>query len=138
MSHPLPALEGKERKRSPGSRLTLYELASVQLRKRMYAQAASPPCTWPWKALSRCSPIAPAQALHARTLWASHLAAQNNFKYGHPSLQGACRPSLIMPVALITWHALERQANRHEARQAYQQLLFSTPATKQRHTTQTA
>lgn len=116
--------KGKEASQDPA---TLYELASVQLRKRMYAQAVASLQL----ALKRSAGEPDeAQALMQNALGFS-LAAQNNFSTATRHYKAALQAKPDYPVALNNLgYALERQSKPDEARQAYQQALVLDPGNK--------
>ena len=94
----------------------LYELASVQLRKRLYNQAADN-----LKQASKCSAGEPpeAQALIENALGFA-LAAQNNYSAAIKHYRTALRAKADYPVALNNLaFALEKQQKPEEAKETY-------------------
>lgn len=122
----LARLEGKGKDASQDP-ATLYELASVQLRKRLYAQAVDSLQL----ALKRSAGEPDeAQALMQNALGFS-LAAQNNFTTATRHYKAALQAKPDYPVALNNLgYALERQSKPEEARQAYRQALVLDPGNK--------
>ena len=106
---------------------TLYELASVQLRKRLYPQAVESLQL----ALKRSSgEPQEAQALMQNALGFS-LAAQKSYTTAIRHYKAALQAKADYPVALNNLgYALERQGKPEEARQAYQQALSLEPGNK--------
>jgi tetratricopeptide (TPR) repeat protein len=107
---------------SPADAASLYELASVQLRKRLYGQAVDN--------LKRALKLAEAnkepseaQALIQNALGFG-LAAQNNYKSAVRHYRSALAAKPDYPVALNNLaYALEKQNKLDEAEEAYQQVL---------------
>jgi tetratricopeptide (TPR) repeat protein len=98
----------------------LYELASVQLRKRLYSQAADNLK----QALKRAGnePLE-AQALIENALGFA-LAAQNNYAAAVRHYRAALKAKADYPVALNNLaFALEKQQKQEEAREAYTKVL---------------
>lgn len=107
---------------APGDAATLYELASVQLRKRLYGQAVDN--------LKRALKLAEAnnEPSEARALIQNALgfglAAQNNYKAAVRHYRAALAAKAEYPVALNNLaFALEKQGKLDEAQEAYQQSL---------------
>lgn len=107
---------------APGNAATLYELASVQLRKRLYGQAVDN--------LKRALKLAEAnnEPSEARALIQNALgfglAAQNNYKAAVRHYRAALAAKAEYPVALNNLaFALEKQGKLDEAQEAYQQSL---------------
>ena len=106
----------------PSDAATLYELGSVQLRKRLYGQAAESLKQAMKKAEAAKEP-AEAQAVIENALGFA-LAAQNNYKSAirHYRLALAAKPAY--PVALNNLaYALEKQLKLEEAKEAYEQVM---------------
>ncbi|MCT0199130.1 tetratricopeptide repeat protein [Synechococcus sp. CS-1325] len=105
----------------------LYELGSVQLRKRLYAQAVNSLQL----ALKRSSgEPQEAQALIQNALGFS-LAAQNNHTAAIRHYKAALQAKSDYPVALNNLgYAFERLSKPEEARQAYEQALSLDPGNK--------
>ncbi|MBC1260336.1 tetratricopeptide repeat protein [Synechococcus sp. BSF8S] len=106
---------------------TLYELASVQLRKRLYDQAVDS-----LKLALKRSDGEPgeARALMQNALGFA-LAAQGNHAAAIRHYKLALQAKADYPVALNNLgYALERQALHEEARQAYNQALALDPSNK--------
>lgn len=107
---------------SPGDAASLYELASVQLRKRLYGQAVDN--------LKRALKLAEAnrdpseaQALIQNALGFG-LAAQNNYKAAVRHYRAALAAKADYPVALNNLaFALEKQSKLDEAQQTYREVL---------------
>ena len=98
----------------------LYELASVQLRKRLYDQAVDN-----LKLASKCSAGEPAeaQALIENALGFA-LAAQNNYSAAIKHYRAALRAKADYPVALNNLaYALEKQQKPEEAKENYMKVL---------------
>ena len=98
----------------------LYELASVQLRKRLYGQAVDN-----LKLASKCSTGEPAeaQALIENALGFA-LAAQSNYSAAIKHYRAALRAKPDYPVALNNLaYALEKQQKPEEARENYLKVL---------------
>ncbi len=120
----LARLEGKGRSQDPA---TLYELASVQLRKRLYGQAVDS-----LKLALKRSEEEPgeARALIQNALGFA-LAAQNNYASAIRHYRSALQAKADYPVALNNLgYALERQGKPDEAREAYGRALALEPANK--------
>lgn len=106
----------------PCDAATLYELGSVQLRKRLYGQAAES-LKQALKRAEAAKEPAEAQAVIENALGFA-LAAQNNFKSAirHYRLALAAKPAY--PVALNNLaYALEKQLKLEEAKQTYEQVM---------------
>lgn len=106
----------------PSDAATLYELGSVQLRKRLYGQAAESLKQALKKAEAAKEP-AEAQAVIENALGFA-LAAQNNYKSAirHYRLALAAKPAY--PVALNNLaYALEKQLKLEEAKETYEQVM---------------
>jgi Flp pilus assembly protein TadD len=108
---------------------SLYELASVQLRKRLYGQA-----TDTLKAALRqsesegCPPEAVALMENAMGF---ALAAQNKYPAAIRHYRAALKAQPTYPVALNNLaFALEKQGKEEEARQSYNQVLALDPGNK--------
>ncbi len=107
---------------SPGDAASLYELASVQLRKRLYGQAVDN--------LKRALKLAQAnqdpseaKALIENALGFG-LAAQNNYKAAVRHYRSALAAKPDYPVALNNLaYALEKQSKLEEAQEVYRQAL---------------
>jgi len=107
----------------------LYELASVQLRKRLYGQALDTLKLAAKRADSDAEP-AEARALIQNALGFA-LAAQNKFKAAIPHYRKALQAKPDYPVALNNLaFALEKQFKTDEAREAYEQTLSLDPENK--------
>ncbi len=107
---------------SPRNASTLYELASVQLRKRLYGQAQGN--------LKQALKLADAENVpaEARALMENALgftlAAQNNYSSAIRHYRAALRAKADYPVALNNLaFALEKQSKPDEARALYEQVL---------------
>jgi Flp pilus assembly protein TadD len=107
---------------SPSDAASLYELASVQLRKRLYGQAVDN--------LKRALKLAQANQdpSEARALIENALgfglAAQNNYKAAVRHYRSALAAKPDYPVALNNLaYALEKQTKLEEAKEAYTQVL---------------
>jgi tetratricopeptide (TPR) repeat protein len=108
--------------RSPNDAASLYELASVQLRKRLYGQAVDN--------LKRALKLAQAnqdpseaKALIENALGFG-LAAQNNYKAAVRHYRSALAAKPDYPVALNNLaYALEKQSKLEEAQEVYRQAL---------------
>jgi tetratricopeptide (TPR) repeat protein len=114
---------------SPGDAASLYELASVQLRKRLYGQAVDN--------LKRALKLAEAndEPSEARALIQNALgfglAAQNNYKAAVRHYRAALAAKADYPVAINNLaFALEKQGKREEAQAAYQQVLAQDGSNK--------
>ncbi len=122
----LAKLEIKVKEDSKDS-ATLYELASVQLRKRLYDQAVDT-----LKLALKRSDGEPgeARALMQNALGFA-LAAQGNHAAAIRHYKSALQAKADYPVALNNLgYALERQSLPEEARQAYSQALALDPGNK--------
>ena len=109
-----------ETRQGARSAADLYELGSVQLRKRLYNQAADT-----LKQASRRSSEEPAeaQALIENALGFA-LAAQNNYSGAIRHYRAALRAKADYPVALNNLaFALEKQQKADEARATYEKVL---------------
>lgn len=108
---------------------SLYELASVQLRKRLYGQAIDT-----LKAALKQSDQegAPAEALALmENAMGFALAAQNKYPAAIRHYRAAIKAKPDYPVALNNLaFALEKQAKSEEARQTYSQVLELDPDNK--------
>jgi Flp pilus assembly protein TadD len=114
-------------KDDPKDSATLYELASVQLRKRLYDQAVDT-----LKLALKRSDGEPgeARALIQNALGFA-LAAQGNHAAATRHYKSALQAKADYPVALNNLgYALERQSLTEEARQAYNQALILDPVNK--------
>lgn len=114
-------------KDDPKDSATLYELASVQLRKRLYDQAVDT-----LKLALKRSEGEPgeARALIQNALGFA-LAAQGNHAAAIRHYRSALQAKADYPVALNNLgYALERQSLNEEARQAYNQSLVLDPTNK--------
>jgi Flp pilus assembly protein TadD len=123
----LSRLESEGKKGAQQDPAVLYELASVQLRKRLYAQAVDSLQL----ALKRSSgePLE-AQALIQNALGFS-LAAQSNHAAAIRHYKAALQAKADYPVALNNLgYAYERLSKPEEARQAYEQALALEPGNK--------
>ena len=115
-----------ERPNDPG---TLYELASVQLRKRLYAEAADT-LKQALKAAERDPIPDEAKALMENALGFT-LAAQNKYPVAIRHYRAALRAKPEYPVALNNLaFALEKQLKPDEARSTYEQALKLEPDNK--------
>jgi tetratricopeptide (TPR) repeat protein len=120
--------EGKDGTR-PHDSASLYELASVQLRKRLYGQASDNLKQALRKAEGEKAP-AEARALIENALGFSR-AAQNNYASAIRHYRSAIRAKGDYPVALNNLaFALDKQGKPEEARTTYQQVLDLDPANK--------
>ena len=98
----------------------LYELGSVQLRKRLYNQAAD---SLKRALKASASEPAEAQALIENALGFA-LAAQNNYSGAIRHYRSALRSKADYPVALNNLaYALEKQQKPEEARETYAKVL---------------
>jgi tetratricopeptide (TPR) repeat protein len=124
----LARLEGKgDAKASDASEL--YELASVQLRKRLYGQALDNLKLAAKRAEADQEP-AEARALIQNALGFS-LAAQNNYKAALKHYRQALEAKPDYPVALNNLaFALEKQQKLEEAQSTYQKVLSLDAANK--------
>lgn len=108
---------------------SLYELASVQLRKRLYGQA-----TDTLKAALKQSEVekAPAEALALmENAMGFALAAQSKYPAAIRHYRSAIKAKSDYPVALNNLaFALEKQSKLEEARQTYNQVLGLDPSNK--------
>ncbi len=108
---------------------TLYELGSVQLRKRLYGQALDTLKQALKQAEAEGSPEE-ARALITNAIGFS-LAAQGNYKTAIRHYQAALRAKPEYPVALNNLaFALEKQQKLEEAREAYNQALALDPGNR--------
>ncbi len=115
-----------ERPSDPG---TLYELASVQLRKRLYAEAADT-LKQALKAADREPIPNEARALMENALGFT-LAAQSKYPMAIRHYRSALRAKPDYPVALNNLaFALEKQLKPEEARATYEQALQLEPENK--------
>ncbi|MEB3184886.1 MAG: tetratricopeptide repeat protein [Cyanobacteriota bacterium] len=106
----------------PGDAAGLYELASVQLRKRLYGQALDNLKLAARRAESAGEPPE-ARALIQNALGFS-LAAQNNYKSAIKHYRLALEAKPDYPVALNNLaFALEKQQKLEEAQRTYEQVL---------------
>jgi tetratricopeptide (TPR) repeat protein len=106
----------------PSDAATLYELGSVQLRKRLYGQAAESLKQALKKAEAAKEP-AEAQAVIQNALGFA-LAAQNNYKMAIRHYRLALEAKPAYPVALNNLaFALEKQLKLEEAKQTYEQVI---------------
>ncbi|MFY8147869.1 MAG: tetratricopeptide repeat protein [Prochlorococcaceae cyanobacterium] len=119
-------LEGQDAARDAAS---LYELGSVQLRKRLYGQAVDTLKQALRQAEAENSP-GEAQALITNAIGFG-LAAQGNYKTAIRHYQSALRAKPDYPVALNNLaYALEKQQKIDEAREAYTKALALDPANR--------
>ncbi|MFM7087439.1 MAG: tetratricopeptide repeat protein [Cyanobium sp.] len=107
---------------APQDAATLYELASVQLRKRLYVQAAD--------TLKQALKLADAEQVpdEARALIENALgfalAAEGKYPAAVRHYRSALRAKADYPVALNNLaYALEKQSKPEEARELYEQVL---------------
>jgi len=115
-----------DRPNDPG---TLYELASVQLRKRLYAEAADT-LKQALKAAERDPVPDEARALMENALGFT-LAAENKYSVAIRHYRAALRAKPDYPVALNNLaFALEKQIKPEEARALYDQVLQLEPDNK--------
>jgi tetratricopeptide (TPR) repeat protein len=113
----------------PSDAAGLYELASVQLRKRLYSQAADTLKVAIKLADSEKAPPE-ARAVIENALGFA-LAAQNKYPAAIKHYQTAIRCKADYPVALNNLaFALEKQAKPDEARSTYDQVLSLDPNNK--------
>jgi tetratricopeptide (TPR) repeat protein len=106
----------------PSDAATLYELGSVQLRKRLYGQAAES-LKQALKKAELAKEPAEAQAVIQNALGFA-LAAQNNYKTAIRHYRLALEAKPAYPVALNNLaYALEKQLKLEEAKQAYEQVI---------------
>lgn len=122
----LARLEGQTRTQGQDPD-TLYELGSVQLRKRLYSQAADS-----LKLALKRSDKEPAEAraLIQNALGFS-LAAQGNYASAVKHYKGALQAKSDYPVALNNFgFALEKLGRPDEAREAYHKALDLDPANR--------
>ena len=111
------------------SAATLYELASVQLRKRLYGQAADNLKLAVKRAEAAKEPPE-ARAVIQNALGFA-LAAQNNYKAAIRHYRIALDAKADYPVAINNLaYALEKQQNLEEARTSYQRTLELDPGNK--------
>lgn len=119
-------------KKADGSSLeaaSLYELASVQLRKRLYGQATDTLKAALKQAEIESSPVE-AVALMQNAMGFA-LAAQNKYPAAIRHYRSALKAKPLYPVALNNLaFALEKQGKEEEARQTYNQALALDPANK--------
>jgi tetratricopeptide (TPR) repeat protein len=114
---------------APADAATLYELASVQLRKRLYGQAAENLKLAVKRAETEDVP-AEALALIQNALGFS-LAAQNNYKTAIRHYRLALEAKPDYPVALNNLaFALEKQLKQDEAKETYEKVLALDSANK--------
>jgi len=107
----------------------LYELASVQLRKRLYGQAADS-LKLALKRAEAYKEPPEAQAVIENALCFA-LAAQNNYKAAIRHYRTALKGKPDYPVALNNLaYALEKQQNPEEARSSYERTLELDPGNK--------
>ncbi len=113
----------------PTDAATLYELACVQLRKRLYGQAAENLKLAIKRADAQQEP-SEARALIENALGFS-LAAQNNYKTAIRHYRLALQAKPDYPVALNNLaFALEKQLKPDEAKEAYDKVLVLDPSNK--------
>ncbi|MCP9775600.1 hypothetical protein [Cyanobium sp. WAJ14-Wanaka] len=113
----------------PSDAATLYELASVQLRKRLYGQAAENLKLAQKRAEAAKEP-AEARALIQNALGFS-LAAQTNYKTAIRHYRLALEAKPDYPVALNNLaFALEKQLKQEEAKATYERVLALDGANK--------
>ena len=106
----------------PSDAASLYELGSVQLRKRLYGQAAESLKLALKKAEAEKEP-AEARAVIQNALGFA-LAAQNNYKAAMRHYKLALEAKPAYPVALNNLaYALEKQLKLEEARETYERVL---------------
>ena len=109
--------QAKDSAQSPAD---LYELASVQLRKRLYGQAID---TLKRAAKGSATEPPEAQALIENALGFA-LAAQSNYNAAIKHYRAALKAKADYPVALNNLaYALEKQQKPEEAKATYQQVL---------------
>jgi len=114
---------------APPDSTGLYELASVQLRKRLYGQAIDNLRKALKQAQAEGAP-ADAVALIENALGFSH-AAQNRFAVAIRHYRAALRARADYPVALNNLaFALEKEGKADEARSSYEQVLGLDPANR--------
>jgi tetratricopeptide (TPR) repeat protein len=117
----LAKLERKDTAK-PSDAAILYELGSVQLRKRLYGQAAESLKQALKKAEAEKEP-AEAQAVIQNALGFA-LAAQNNYKGAMRHYKLALEAKPAYPVALNNLaYALEKQLKLEEARETYERVI---------------
>lgn len=117
----LAKLEQKDAAK-PSDAATLYELGSVQLRKRLYGQAAESLKQALKKAEAAKEPPE-AQAVIQNALGFA-LAAQNNYKGAIRHYRLALEAKPAYPVALNNLaYALEKQLKPEEARDTYERVI---------------
>ncbi|MCT0224943.1 tetratricopeptide repeat protein [Synechococcus sp. CS-1328] len=122
----LARLEGQGVERDAA---TLYELGSVQLRKRLYGQAVDTLKRALKQVDAEQSP-GEARALIANAIGFG-LAAQGNYKSAIRHYESALRAKPAYPVALNNFaYALEKQQKLEEACEAYKQALALEPTNK--------
>lgn len=113
----------------PTDAAALYELACVQLRKRLYGQAAENLKLAIKRADAQQEP-SEARALIENALGFS-LAAQNNYKTAIRHYRLALQAKPDYPVALNNLaFALEKQLKPDEAKEAYDKVLLLEPTNK--------
>ncbi|MFM7267483.1 MAG: tetratricopeptide repeat protein [Cyanobium sp.] len=113
-------------KAAPGDAAGLYELASVQLRKRLYAQAADTLKRALRQAQAEKAPDE-ARALIENALGFA-LAAQNRFAPAIRHYRSALQAKPEYPVALNNLaFALAKQGEAEEARSTYERVLILEP-----------
>jgi tetratricopeptide (TPR) repeat protein len=113
----------------PGDSSGLYELASVQLRKRLHSQAADTLKLALKRAESEQAP-AEARALIENALGFA-LAAQNKYPVAVRHYRAALRAKADYPVALNNLaFALEKQQKPEEAEELYRQALVLDPGNR--------
>jgi tetratricopeptide (TPR) repeat protein len=118
----LARLGGNGPTTAPRDASTLYELASVQLRKRLYSQAQGN-LKQALKLADAEKAPAEARALMENALGFT-LAAQNNYAAAVRHYRAALRAKADYPVALNNLaFALEKQAKPDEAQALYEQVL---------------
>jgi tetratricopeptide (TPR) repeat protein len=120
---------GRQILRVRADELTLYELASVQLRKRLYDQAAD---TLKSALKQSQAEQAPAEALALmENAMGFALAAQNKYPAAIRHYRSAIKAKPDYPVALNNLaFALEKQGKVEESRQTYQEVLTQDPDNK--------
>jgi tetratricopeptide (TPR) repeat protein len=112
-----------------GDAASLYELASVQLRKRLYGQAAENLTRALQRAQAEEGPTEALALIHNALGFA--LAAQTKYKQAIRHYKQALQAKPDYPVALNNLaFALEKQQNPEEARTAYQKVLALDAANK--------
>ncbi|MFQ6539482.1 MULTISPECIES: tetratricopeptide repeat protein [Aphanothece] len=112
-----------------GDAASLYELASVQLRKRLFGEAADNLSRALQRAQAEEAPTEAVALIHNALGFA--LAAQNKYKQAIRHYNQALQVKPDYPVALNNLaFALEKQQNPEEARAAYQKVLALDAANK--------